>query len=369
MFAFVYWNTRDMIQLQALNKAHLILWWLAAPSICCVIVVVFINQEIKAILNEVKNGMYNVPGYILAKNLLILPIMILFGVLAIAIPAFVIMPFDASRAVPAIGIWSLNMLSYESIAECLAVVFDDMLYGMLGFLGLWAFGFLCCGVFLPARDMFWPVKTFYYISNFGYYGRSIVNLLLEDETFDSCDPSTNFISPICTSSPNGRDVLNELSNIITIFKNNDYARDTLITVGIILGTKLIFVLVLVLKANKVHVPISNPEVPLSRREEYAASIATFMHGGKTKELDAGTLLELFNSVDKDRSGTIDKEEFYEFSQSCEYCNIGRRDCMAIFNAIDIDGDEELTFQEFCALFNSLPVQSQNKWEDDDTVSA
>lgn len=363
MFAFVYWNTRDMIQLQALNKAHLIMWWLAAPSICGVIAVVFINQEIKAVLNEVKNGMYNVPGYILARNLLILPIMILFGVLAIAIPAFVIMPFDTSKVVPAIGIWSLHILSYESIAECFAVVFDDVLFGMLGFLGFWVFGFLCCGVFLPAREMFYPVKLFYYLSNFGYYGRSVVNLLLEDETFDSCDRSTNFISPVCTSSTKGTDVLNELSNIIAAFKDNDYARDTMCVVAIILGTKLLFVLALVLKAKKVHLPMSNPEIPLSQREDYAASIAKFMHGGKTRELDAGTLLELFNSVDKDRSGTIDKEEFYEFSQSCEYCTIERRDCMAIFSAIDIDGDEELTFPEFSAFFKSLPVQSQDRWED------
>lgn len=196
----------------ALNKAHLILWWLTGPSLCGVIAVVFINHEIKAVLNEVKNGMYNVSGYILAKNLLILPIMILFGFLAIAIPVFAIMPFDASKIVPTIGIFSLHILSYESIAECLAVVFDDVLYGMLGFLAYWLFGFLCCGVFLPLRDMFWPVKVFYYLSNFGYYGRSVAHLLLEDETFDSCDPSTNLLSPVCTPS---KQISLRLSKIMT----------------------------------------------------------------------------------------------------------------------------------------------------------
>lgn len=134
-------------------------------------------------------------------------------------------------------------------------------------------------------------------------------------------------------------------------------------VGIILGTKLLCVLALVLKAKQVHLPMSHSEVPLSQREEYAASIAKFMHGGKTKELDSETLLDLFNSVDKDGSGAIGKEEFYQFSQSCEYCNIDRRVCMVVFNAIDIDGEEVLTFPEFSAFFKSLPVQSQDKLAD------
>ena len=123
----------------------------------------------------------------MARLLLMIPIMIIFALAAVPIPFFLISGFDASTFLAAVGTWTLHILIYESVAEAIAVWADDPILGMLAYIGYSVMGFLTCGVFLPARDMFWPVKLLYYLSSFGYYGRTMVNLLLNGETFDSCD--------------------------------------------------------------------------------------------------------------------------------------------------------------------------------------
>ena len=60
LFAFVYYNARPMEQEQVLNKAYVIMWWFVAGSLAGSIVVVFVNQEMKVVMGEVKNGMYNI---------------------------------------------------------------------------------------------------------------------------------------------------------------------------------------------------------------------------------------------------------------------------------------------------------------------
>lgn len=361
-FALVYWVTRPMEQVHALNKVHLVAWWLAAASLCGVLVVMYINQEVKAVLSEVKNGMYNLPGYIFSKILLAIPIMILFGIVAIPFAAFVLSTFDASHFVPAVGIWALHIFAFESAAEFFAVFFEDPILGMIGFLVFWVVGFLCCGIYLPARDMFWPVKLFYYISSFGYYVRSMVNVMLTNETFDSCDVSTNTVSPVCTSSTDGSDVLFELQKVMSVIGDVNYTRDTLAIIAIIVVTKLMFITTLYSKARRFFSPKPNAVIPMEVREHFAASIAKYMRAEKTKDLNELSLLEVFASIDKDGSGAISADEFHHFTESCEYCSVDAKDCKAIFEAIDINGDGKINFAEFCVFYRSLPLKEKTNPE-------
>jgi len=365
LFGFVYWNTRAMLQIQALNKLHLILWFLACPSLCGVVAVVFLNEEYKAVLVEVKNGMYNTHGYIMAKIAVTVPTMIIFGLAAIVIPMFLIGGFDLSYLLPAVGIWSLHIFVFESVAECLAIWLDSPILGMMGFLGFWALGFLCCGIYLPVRDMFWPIKIFYHISSFGYYARSTAHILLDDETFDSCDVATNVASAACTTSTAGSDVVFELQKIITVIADDNLLRDTFIIIGLAIFYKIIFIIGLVLKAKKFHAPEPNPEVPLAQREAYAVSIARYMKGEKRKNLTHENLQALFASIDKDNSGAIEEDEFYDFTEECEYCDIDRKECKVIFKAIDLNHNRSIDFLEFCMFFKSLPTAEQ--FEDNNNV--
>ena len=181
-----------------------------------------------------------------------MPIFILLGIISVTIPAFGVFNFDASILIPFVCIWSLHLYAYELVAECLGVWIKDPIIGMLSFLAYWLLSFLCCGLYLPSKDMYWPVKIFYYVSTFRYYGSSVINLLLESETFDSCDITTNTVSAICTSSTTGSDIITELGKIISLVDNVNYLHDTLIVIAIVAFYQIIAIIGLVMKRQNQH---------------------------------------------------------------------------------------------------------------------
>ena len=58
-----------------------------------VVAVYALNDEFKTILRESKNGMVKPLTYVLAKTVLVLPIMFIFAIFALGIPSFAIMDF------------------------------------------------------------------------------------------------------------------------------------------------------------------------------------------------------------------------------------------------------------------------------------
>lgn len=82
-----------------------------------VVAVYVLNEEFKAILREVKNGMVSPLTYVVAKTLLVLPIMFVFSLCALVVPYFLIVDFPWETSITAICIWSACIFEYECLAE------------------------------------------------------------------------------------------------------------------------------------------------------------------------------------------------------------------------------------------------------------
>lgn len=117
VFAFVFLSCRDYTQDQAVNKAWVNIWYMGVPSNMGVVAVYVLNEEFKAVRREVKNGMISPLAYVVAKSVLVLPIMILFSLFALVIPHFLISDFPWDTFVLAILIYSVCIFEYECLAE------------------------------------------------------------------------------------------------------------------------------------------------------------------------------------------------------------------------------------------------------------
>lgn len=79
---------------------------------------------------------------------------------------------------------------------------------------------------------------------------------------------------------------------------------------------------------------------------------------------ASRLLKVFNTMDADGSGTIDKDEI-QMALKKLGIKLSRHQCEEMLEAVDQNGDGEISFEEFKAFFEGLPVDSMEtiamKW--------
>lgn len=181
VFAFVYWNARDFTQDQALNKMWVSIWFVGVPTNMGVVAVYALNDEFKSVLRESKNGMVTGFSYVLAKFVLVLPVFFIMAIFALGIPAYAIQSFPKEAFGISVALFACLMYVFESVAECLAVWFDDPILGMLQFMNYWFAAFLFGGFLIPLRDLYWPFTLFYYIMPYSYV-RIIVCLFVRPES-------------------------------------------------------------------------------------------------------------------------------------------------------------------------------------------
>ena len=117
-----------------------------------VVAVYKLNQELKTIFLENKNGMGSAASYLIAKTILVTPILFMFSVAALGIPAFVIQAYPASTFGPLVLLWTAQIFMWESSAEAFAAFFDDPVLGMLVHTGWWWFAALLFSGFLVIAD-------------------------------------------------------------------------------------------------------------------------------------------------------------------------------------------------------------------------
>ena len=124
-FAFVYWNARPFVQERTIDKMWVNVWFCAVSTNMGVVAVYALNDEFKSILREARNGMVSGLSYVLAKVVLVLPLMLVFSVFAIGIPSFVIMDVPGEAAKRLFFLYAAMMFVFESVAEVLSIFFDD----------------------------------------------------------------------------------------------------------------------------------------------------------------------------------------------------------------------------------------------------
>ena len=205
------------------------------------VAVSYLYHEIRSIQGEIKNGMMKPMHYIIAKQILTLPIISIFALAALGVPMFVIQTFDPSSFLPALTLWSLIFYHFESLAEAIAAWSSDTISGMLIYLTFWMTSFLFGGIFLTPHDIIWPLKFFYYVMPFQYYIRSMMYVLIKGSSFNSCDPDTNVLASICIESTSGLDVLEEFQKFMPVIKNPDPWHDSLSILCMILFYKLLYI--------------------------------------------------------------------------------------------------------------------------------
>ena len=136
-FAFVYWGARVYTQDQLLNKVWAHVWFCAVITNLAVVAIYALNQEFKSVLREAKNGMIRGTTYVLAKNLLTLPLIALLTVCCLGIPSFVIMDVEPEAAKLFFFLFAAVMFVFESAAEFFSVLFEDPIMGMLQGVNFW----------------------------------------------------------------------------------------------------------------------------------------------------------------------------------------------------------------------------------------
>ena len=118
-----------------------------------VVAVYKLNQELRSILLENKNGLASISSYLIAKTILVIPILFLFAFAAIGIPGYVIQNYPPSTFGPLLLLWTVQIAVWESSAEAMAGLFDDAVIGMLLHTGLWLAALLFSGYLVPLGDV------------------------------------------------------------------------------------------------------------------------------------------------------------------------------------------------------------------------
>ena len=96
-----------------------------------------LNDEFKSILREAKNGMITPMTYVLAKSVMTVPVIYIISLFALVVPGFLIAKYPWEVFGQITILWSLLFFSLESLAECLAVWFDNPIAGILVFITFW----------------------------------------------------------------------------------------------------------------------------------------------------------------------------------------------------------------------------------------
>mmetsp|Transcript_9326 Transcript_9326/g.17798 ORF Transcript_9326/g.17798 Transcript_9326/m.17798 type:complete len:414 (-) Transcript_9326:180-1421(-) len=87
------------------------------------------------------------------------------------------------------------------------------------------------------------------------------------------------------------------------------------------------------------------------KNAFASSIAASMsHRCSARNLSPDELRKEFDGIDADHNGTVSKGEFKNFITSTDVATLDPHDFEVLFSSIDIDGNKEIDFSEFCAFF-------------------
>eukprot|EP00403_Amphidinium_massartii_P011216 CAMPEP_0178424242 /NCGR_PEP_ID=MMETSP0689_2-20121128/28108_1 /TAXON_ID=160604 /ORGANISM="Amphidinium massartii, Strain CS-259" /LENGTH=649 /DNA_ID=CAMNT_0020045871 /DNA_START=81 /DNA_END=2030 /DNA_ORIENTATION=- len=241
-FAIIYIKTRDRSQDQVVNKMFLNIWFIGVPCNLAVIAVYAYNAEFKAIRREMKNGMVSPVAYVLANSLLQIPVMFLFAIFALGVPAYAVGKFYLPNIGMMILLYAAAMYAWEGFAQVLSIAFDNPLVGMMAFMQGWFTGFVFSGWLIPRDDIIWPFRLFSYILPLRYTIRGMVYLEIIDTDYEPCDGST----PICygrsdwSGYQDGGDVLDSLGDIFGSFgSKNTLLEDIVVPLGLAVAFKLI----------------------------------------------------------------------------------------------------------------------------------
>jgi len=160
-FAVVYIKARDRRQDQILSRMWLNVWYVAVPSMVTCLLVFALNFESRLVRTEAANGMVSPTAYLVARSLLEIPIVVVFTLFALGIPAFAVAKYHAedNRFLTTSFVWLCQAYCWDAYAAAAAVAFESPLIGVAVFIGCWFSGFLYGGFLIPIEDIVWPLRA------------------------------------------------------------------------------------------------------------------------------------------------------------------------------------------------------------------
>ena len=102
------------------------------------------------------------------------------------------------------------------------------------------------------------------------------------------------------------------------------------------------------------------------QKAFITAIGNNMDGGFKTDLSAAELQNLYQKVDVNGDGLIQREELWSVFENGEAGSLSRKDFNYLFGSIDLDNNGTLTFVEFASFFGSLSSNNSNNeaFEDD-----
>ena len=153
---------------------------------------------------------------------------------------------------------------------------------------------------------------------------------------------------IQTSYDPCKDLEDALAQVDPLSNPSPYETDATARGGFIAGIVLLIVVILAIAGFIWHKrQINQQKERIAHR--FARRVAqTIKIEGSHNMLTAEALKEEFDRIDKDHSGKLDKDELRVFVTSGKIGSISESDFNALWAAIDVDGDGEVNFTEFCS---------------------
>ncbi|CAB9519406.1 Putative white-brown complex homolog protein 30 [Seminavis robusta] len=285
-FAVVYWNARPNDQTKTLDKMWINIWLCAVTTNMGVVAVYALNDEFKSIVRESRNGMVSGFSYVLAKTILVTPLMLVFSVFAIGVPAFAIMNVPIEAMPMMIFLYAAMIFVFESVAECLAVWVDDPILGMLVFMNFWFAAFLFGGFVIPFDDLYIPWTWGYHVMPYSYYVRSAMYEAFVYVTFENCELGTPSAVCVQETTPGagvpGIEIIEAFTFILPLAEPVDNTiRDILILVAIGGFWKLLYVVGVILKTRRVARILDPKKMPAVKGAPKKKSANGHMNGAST----------------------------------------------------------------------------------------
>jgi len=255
-FAYIYKEARDPRQETADPKIRLLVWLVSVPSLFSVVSVTASNEEFRLVRAEVKNGLTNCLGYLIANGLSQIPYMIGLALFSLAIPWLIgFYPWDHFAS--ALCIMAALLWAFECIGQLFGILFSSSMLGMLAMVGFWIFSFLFMGVLLAESFIAWPFRILVDVSPLSWAVNGVVYAGINPTSFAgatlnadggfSC-PDAAVFQPCFGAT--GAQIMSTFQNVMSsITPENKMLIDTGVLLAIGAVAKVLYVAVLLRKTR------------------------------------------------------------------------------------------------------------------------
>jgi len=133
------------------------------PGMFALVICYGLNFELKAVMREVKDGMYSPLTYFLVLTIIQIPALAILTVCCL-IPALYPMldapweGFGGMWLIFAMQLWALECLAALNALEA------NVMVGLMTFIEEWSLFFLFNGITIPTHSVIWPFRVFCYVS-------------------------------------------------------------------------------------------------------------------------------------------------------------------------------------------------------------